>query len=80
MGGQPAGEEAMDRGSVIRPFTRSPDCPKCKGIMFSWKYVPSGQHLERIERCPVIMGDNGEHLDLTCRDCGYVIGMKAADA
>jgi hypothetical protein len=60
------------------PFSRRPECPKCKGIMFGWKYVPTWTHMDRVGPCPVTMGDKGEHLDLTCMDCGYIVGMATA--
>jgi len=48
--------------------------------MFTWRYVPTSVHWALMARCPVAFGDEGEHLDLTCMDCSYTIGMKTADA
>jgi len=67
----------VDRSAVI-DFSRRPECPKCKGIMFHWKYVPTWTHMDKVGPCPVTMGDKGEHLDLTCMDCGYIVGMATA--
>ena len=65
--------------SELRPFTHIPDCPKCGGGHFHWKYVPTGYHLEGLGICPVGYGDEGEHLDLTCTTCGYELGMRTKD-
>jgi len=69
----------VDRSAVI-DFSRRPECPKCKGIMFHWKYVPTWLHMDKAGMyCPVTINDKGGHLDLTCMDCGYIIGMATAD-
>ena len=61
-------------------FTNKPDCPKCGGIMFSWRYVPTNIHIKGRGECPIGIGDEGEHLDLSCQNCGWTLGMMTKDA
>lgn len=44
--------------------------------MFTWRYVRTDNHMEHIDQCPVVIGDRGEHLDLTCLGCGWRFGMQ----
>lgn len=76
----------MDRGTVqpaqpsgLIGFNRHPVCLKCRGVMMRWTWVPSSHHYQIIP-CTgaVAMGDAGEHLDVTCMDCGYKHGMEVA--
>ena len=70
--------------SELSPFTFRAKCPKCDGDRFSWRFVPTGFHMEHAGeyagRCPVTLGSKGEHLDLTCDRCNHIIGMQTADA
>jgi hypothetical protein len=66
--------------SELLPFTNKPDCLKCGGIMFSWQYVPTDIHLDGVSPCPVAYDDKGGHLDLSCKTCGWTLGMMTKDA
>lgn len=51
----------------LEPFSNRMDCPKCRGVMWTFRYVFAKE------------GDP-EYLRVTCQGCGYMFPMKTADA
>lgn len=67
----------------LAAFTNRPQCLKCGTDIFLWRFVSTGFHMEHAGGCEAsrTIGDKeGEHLDLTCRNCGWLFGMQAKDA
>jgi len=46
--------------------------------MVSFHYIRTGFHMEHAGGCLQTIDDSGEHIDVTCRDCGWIWGMEVA--